>query len=200
MSGWLRRTTTYLTDPVSGEPVATSRTIVWPGGRVETVPARDLAGVIPEKRAQGGETGVYRPTGNMFLRSPAEMRSKAERLASELGLSKRTLPASPTTTSAAKARTLASALGLRTKPDDCDCPCEACKDDNCESCDCSSGCEGESCGNDSCSCADHRDRRLYHVEGRTIHPTPFIGDIIEEKRIDTAVYEARMRRKLATAR
>jgi hypothetical protein len=198
---WIKRKTSYVTDPETGEPVATSRTITWPGGRVETVPARDLIGLTPEKRAQGAETGVYRLSGNIFLRTAAEMRAKATSLAVELGLRKRA-SASQTTTAAemrAKSRTLASELGMRTKPDECDCPCIPCSaQSDCENCDCGAGCDGESCDSESCQCADHRSA-IRPAEGRTIHPTPFIGDIIEEKRIDTAVYESRLKLKLAAA-
>jgi hypothetical protein len=207
MAGWHRRKTTYETDQ-TGKARATSRTITWPGGRTETLSASDLIGVTPEKRmvdgkeqlaTDGVEIANYPSSGNLFQRTPAEMRSRAAELAKELGLRTRTLPASPRTP-AQKARALADELGTaRAKPDECDCPCIPCSaQSDCENCDCGAGCDGESCDSESCQCADHRSA-IRPAEGRTIHPTPFIGDIIEEKRIDTAVYEARLKLKLAAA-
>jgi hypothetical protein len=196
---WLKRKTSYTTDPVSGEPVATSREITWPGGRVETVPVRDLVGLkLDEKRSQQAEYGAY-PSAHL-PKSCAEMRSKAEKLRVELGLKKRALPASPRTAieMRAKSRTLASELGLRTQDAECDCECYNCSQGHCEDgCTCEAGCTGENCGSTDCQCADHR-AALRPVEGRTIRPFD-IAAILEERAVDAAIYEARLKRKLAAA-
>jgi hypothetical protein len=198
MPAWLKRKTCYVTSRETGEPVATSRTITLPDGRVETMIARDLIDIkLDEKRSKACEFAQYPTSGNIFLRTASEMRLKATSLAAELGLRTRTLPASPTT-AVAKARALADELGTRTAPDECTCECSACKDENCEGCDCGAGCDGESCDSETCRCADHRSAITATV-GRTLYPIDRAA-LQQQRELDERIYEARLKRKLAASR
>jgi hypothetical protein len=139
----------------------------------------------------------YPSSGNVFQRTPAEMRSRAAELAKELGLRTRTPSATRTTTPAARARALALELGQRSKPEECECPCIPCSTQNdCEHCDCD-GCDA-TCSNADCECADHRSAITATV-GRTLYPIDRAA-LQQQRELDERIFEARMKRKLATSR
>jgi hypothetical protein len=206
MAGWVKRKTSYVTNPETGKAVAVSRVLTFAGGRTETLSASDLIGVTPEKRTVDGVVhtatdGVaqanYPTSGNLFMRTVTEMRAKATSLATELGLRTHAPSATRTTTPVARARALADELGTRTAPDDCSCECGPCKDGNCEGCDCGAGCDGESCDSETCRCADHRSAITATV-GRTLYPIDRAA-IQRQRELDEQIYEAQRRRRLAAS-
>jgi hypothetical protein len=168
---WLKRKTTYVTDPETGEPRATSRTITYPGGRVETVPAADLVGVkLEERRMAQAAYGEYRAPG--VTRTPTEMRTRADELARELGLKPK------------QQRATAK----------CQCDCDECLGGKCDDC------TDPECDDPNCEGCPNQDRSaMPAAQGRTIYPFDRAA-LQQQRELDAQIYEARRLRKLAAAR